>query len=67
MFVDGRHAFVVRELRSGQGRATRVSVETGELTGEGLEVRSGLSEGDVLVTAGLHALHDGQLVAVPEG
>lgn len=62
----GRHAFVVRDVQSGQGRATRVAVETGEITGEGLEVRNGLAEGDVLVTAGLHALQDGQIVAVPE-
>ena len=34
----------------------------GELTAEGLEVFEGLSDGDYLVTAGVHKLLDGQTV-----
>ena len=39
--------------------ATR-SVQLGQQTGDNVEIRSGLSEGDVVVTSGRTSLHDGQ-------
>jgi hypothetical protein len=41
-------------------------VITGELTNLGLEVVDGLSDGDYLVTAGVHRIMDGQRVKVPQ-
>ena len=51
--------FVVRG-----GKATRVSVKLGYLDGEWAEIRSGLKDGEQVVTAGKVALRDGALVAV---
>jgi len=58
----GRFAFVVREIADEQGVATRVEVTTGDLTSLGLEVLSGLEDGDRVVTAGVGRLVDGETV-----
>jgi len=63
---DGRYAMVVRGVSGGQGTAARVPVTTGELTNLGLEVLSGLQDGDLLITAGVHRITDGQRVLVPQ-
>lgn len=60
--IHGRFAFVVVPAGEGLGKAKRVTVVTGALTAEGLEVFEGLSDGDYLVTAGVHKLLDGQTV-----
>lgn len=60
--IHGRFAYVVVPAETGFGRAKRVTVVTGALTAEGLEVFEGLSDGDHLVTAGVHKLLDGQTV-----
>ncbi|MEZ4652506.1 MAG: efflux RND transporter periplasmic adaptor subunit [Candidatus Eisenbacteria bacterium] len=59
---EGRFAFVVADVKDGAGVARRVSVRTGDLTSEGLEVVEGLSDGDLLVTAGVNRITDGQAV-----
>ncbi len=61
----GRFVFVVRDVQSEEGVARRVTVETGDLDSDGLEIVTGLSDGDILVTAGVHHLEDGQRVRVP--
>ncbi len=43
-------------------RVSRRSVELGQLSGSEVEVRGGLSEGDVIVTTGVHSLRDGMQV-----
>ena len=46
----------------------RAPVEIGELTRDGLEIVSGVTEGQVVVTAGVRRLTDGQSVRLlPEG
>ena len=59
---NGRFAFVVEPTEEGFGLVHRRTVETGELRSEGLEVFAGLSDGDLLVTAGVSHLVDGQRV-----
>jgi RND family efflux transporter MFP subunit len=59
---EGRFVFVVTGVADGVGTAARRTVEVGELTGEGLEVVSGLENGDLLVTAGVTKLADGRQV-----
>jgi len=55
-------AYAVRD-----GKAVRVSLKLGYVDGELAEVRSGLSEGDSVVTAGKVAIRDGAKVQVIGG
>ena len=59
---DGRFVFVAKKTDKGEGIVKRRTVEVGELTSEGLEIENGLKEGEVVVTAGLRFLEDGQRV-----
>ncbi len=45
------------------GTVSKVSVETGEITGDKIEVTGGLSQGDKLVTEGQFVLADGESVS----
>jgi hypothetical protein len=69
---DGRFVFVLdREVRpsgvrpSGEGElavARRRAVTVGDLTPEGIEIEDGLADGELLVTAGVRRIQDGQQV-----
>ena len=61
----GRYVFVAKPGDPGLATVHRVEVEVGELTGDGLEIRNGLTAGDILVTAGLAYLKEGQRVRLP--
>jgi RND family efflux transporter MFP subunit len=56
---SGRFVFVVEPSDSGLGVVHRRAVTVGELTGDGLEILSGLSDGDRVVTAGVTRIQDG--------
>jgi RND family efflux transporter MFP subunit len=59
----GRFVYVlVPSDEPGVGRVRRKDVEVGDLTREGLEIISGLTEGEEVVTAGVRRLTDGQRV-----
>jgi RND family efflux transporter MFP subunit len=60
--IHGKYAFIVKPSDNELGTAKRVKVTTGALTADGLEIFDGLSDGDYLVTAGVHKLQDGQKV-----
>jgi hypothetical protein len=60
--IHGKFAFVALPTENGLATAKRVAVTTGALTADGLEVIEGLSDGDFLITAGVHKLIDGQTV-----
>jgi RND family efflux transporter MFP subunit len=62
--AGGRFVFVVEPGAEGTGTARRRSVGVGGLSDEGLEVLSGLSEGELVVTAGVSRIADGQVVAL---
>jgi len=62
---SGRYAFVVDDVAGDLGVVRRVTVLTGEQTGDGLEILEGIEDGDLLVTAGVHKLTDGLQVRVP--
>lgn len=64
---QGRFVYVVVETENGVGVARRRPVSVGEITGRGLEITEGLSDGDRVVTAGVSRLHDGQKVRVDGG
>jgi RND family efflux transporter MFP subunit len=59
---DGRFAMVIEPLDKGLAIVHRRAVRIGELTSEGLEVLSGLDNGERVVTAGISRLADGQKV-----
>ncbi len=61
---DGRFVYVVEPKEPGVGTVRRKTVTVGELTGEGLEVLEGLSDGDRLVTAGVSQIEDGLEVKI---
>ena len=63
---DGRFVYVVEPTEPGRGQVHRRSVTVGELTGEGLEVLEGLSDGDRLITAGASQIHDDLEVKLEE-
>ncbi len=59
---SGRFVYVV-ELTEGElGQCRRRPVETGQLTSDGIEVVSGLRDGDLVVTAGVSKIQDGLTV-----
>lgn len=60
----GEKTFVFRVV---DGKAQQVEVRIGERLPGQVEIRSGLSAGDVIVTAGQPKLHDGAAVAVSGG
>ena len=61
----GRFVFVAVPTRPGFGRIERRPVEVGELTDAGLEILSGVAKDELLVTAGVSRLIDGQEVKLP--
>lgn len=60
----GRYVYLLDPLEDGLATARRQSVEVGDLTSEGIEITEGLSDGDLLVTAGVSRIVDGQTVRI---
>jgi RND family efflux transporter MFP subunit len=58
----GRFLFVVEPADPGYGIVRRKEVTVGELTSRGIEVLSGLQDGDRVVTAGVGSLNDNTMV-----
>jgi RND family efflux transporter MFP subunit len=61
---NGRFAFAVEPQADGRGIIHRRSVTVGELTSAGLEVLSGLQDSDLVVTAGVSLIREGQQVLI---
>jgi RND family efflux transporter MFP subunit len=63
---EGRFVYVVEPIAEepGHGIIHRRPVTVGELTGDGLEIFEGLSDGDLVVTAGVSRITDGQKVQI---
>ena len=61
---QGRYAFVARLSGEGAGMVERRSVVTGSLNSLGLEVVSGLNQGEKLVVAGMSKMYDGLEVRI---
>jgi len=56
---NGRYVFVVKEGAEGFGVAHRMPVTIGELREEGIEILEGVSDGDLVVIAGISKIVDG--------
>lgn len=59
---DGRFVFVVEPEEAGFGIAHRRAVVMGDPTLGGIEIVEGLSDGELVVTAGVRRIQDGQRV-----
>ncbi len=59
---EGRFVFIVQPANSDTAIVKRVAVEVGDLSSEGIEVLRGLADGDLVVTAGVSKITDGQRV-----
>ena len=64
---DGRFVFVINRTEDGLATVERRVIEIGSLTAEGIEITSGLQDGDYVATAGLRTLTAGQQVRLLEG
>jgi len=62
---EGRFVFVLEHTTGDRGTVHRTPVTVGELTTDGIEILSGLTDGDLVVIAGVSRIHDGQEVRVP--
>ena len=63
---EGRFVFVLTPDAEGEGTVERRSVEIGQTDDRGIEVVTGLSEDELIVTAGVRRLADGMRVRVLE-
>lgn len=59
---QGRFVFVVEPTSGDTAVVKRVNVKIGELHADGIEIFEGLRDGDLVVTAGVSKIHDGQRV-----
>jgi RND family efflux transporter MFP subunit len=63
--TDQNGKFVLVAVNNnGKMYAQKKKVEIGELYGDHIEIKSGLSEGDMLITDGYENLYDGQLITL---
>lgn len=63
----GTFVYVAEPQADGTAVVRRQAVEAGELTANGIEILSGLTAGDRVVTAGTSVLRDRQSVLLPPG
>ncbi|MEY8320573.1 efflux RND transporter periplasmic adaptor subunit [Lachnospiraceae bacterium 46-61] len=61
-FAEGSTVFVLNENNT----VSKKIVTTGEITGDKIQIYSGLQSGDVIVTKGQFTLHDGDTVQIEE-
>ena len=63
---EGRFVFRVEGEPGSTGKVVRQPIETGRLTGDGVYVVRGVSEGQRIVTAGVSRIQDGLTVRIPK-
>lgn len=63
---DGRFVFVLEKTGDGIGVVQKRTVQTGSFLDEGIEVVEGLDLGDLIVTAGVSRVRDGDKVKIIE-
>ena len=59
---NGNYVFLIETEDNKSGIARKQTIEIGEITANGFEVKSGLEKGQIIATAGLQSLLDGQKV-----
>ncbi|MCP4724635.1 MAG: efflux RND transporter periplasmic adaptor subunit [bacterium] len=64
---NGRFVFIVMPNDDGTGMVQRKTVTVGDLISDGYEILEGLQDGDLVVTAGVSKIRDGQKVKLLAG
>ena len=59
---QSHYVFVVNQMEEGKGKVIKKVVTIGDITPLGIEVYSGLAQGDAVLTAGMTKVSDGMLV-----
>lgn len=59
----GKYVFIMSKASNGKTTAHRVTVIIGEVYGDNVEIKSGLSGGEQLITEGYQSLYEGQVVS----
>ena len=59
---EGNFVFVIKDESEGVGIVKRTYIEVGQMSDAGFEVLTGLNKGELVVTAGINSLLDGQKV-----
>jgi len=59
---NNKYVYVMEKLSNGKTVATRKVIELGQVYGDLVEVKSGLTGGEQLITAGYQNLYEGQVV-----
>lgn len=63
---QGTYVYVLEEQGEGKGAVRRREVQVGEVVREGIEILNGLEDGDLIVTAGVSKIQDGETVRIRE-
>jgi len=59
---ENNYVFVVKKESEGKGKVSKRIVTIGDITALGIEIYSGLIQGDVVITAGMTKISDGMMV-----
>lgn len=59
----GKYVFIMIKSSNGTNTAHRLTVNIGEIYGEFVEIKSGLTGGEQLITEGYQSLYEGQVVS----
>jgi RND family efflux transporter MFP subunit len=60
---QNKYVYVMEKKSGGKNIATRKTIQIGEIYGDRVEIKSGLSGGEQLITAGYQNLYEGQVVS----
>ncbi|MDJ0841350.1 MAG: efflux RND transporter periplasmic adaptor subunit [Acidobacteriota bacterium] len=64
--IDGSFVYVVQPEAEGLAKVVKKPVTVGELTAQGMEIISGLTEGEQLIVAGTRFITEGMTVKLPK-
>lgn len=59
----GKYVYVLDKLSNGKTVAKKKIVLVGEVYGDNIEIKSGLAEGEQLITEGYQSLYEGQMIS----
>ena len=63
--LGNTYVYKLEDVRGNEGTVKRVDVKTGKVTNRGIEVTEGLESGELVITAGMSKITEGQKVEVP--